>query len=258
MNAEPFQPDDEQVVPLARAVYALEVEQAPRQHSQRTPQCPSLPRFGVALVSGWTAAEEAHVRGCPYCRKVAQMFAHAEAPPPKFQASDPVSSVAGFSAIGRSDPDLLVATLRPWMPFLLRRVGLDEGGVEPALSFIRSQLPLPAERRFRDLLPGWLAALAHQQGTGTFRPLTAEGYDAIPREGAIDLAVSAPDEDAPEVAAVLRERHRQRPLADPDDLLRVDLPPELGRQAWVKGYLLEKFRQARAKQAEGRELFECV
>ena len=56
---------------------AREANEAPRQHSQRTPACPSLPRFKAARdANDWTDAERQHVfhSGCVYCGKVLGMF----------------------------------------------------------------------------------------------------------------------------------------------------------------------------------------
>jgi hypothetical protein len=64
---------DRNLVRVLRAVAEQKVAEAPKQHSLRTPQCPPLTRFPAAARSGWTPEEEAHIRSCPYCRKVIAM-----------------------------------------------------------------------------------------------------------------------------------------------------------------------------------------
>ena len=68
----------ENLIRALRAVHELDVQKAPRQHPLRTPQCPPLSRFGVALREGWTAEEKQHVRQCAYCQKIIAMSEEAE------------------------------------------------------------------------------------------------------------------------------------------------------------------------------------
>jgi hypothetical protein len=53
-----------------RDLYGPEQQAVPGQHRLRTPQCPSLVRFGAALQNGWTPQERSHVYGCTYCRQL--------------------------------------------------------------------------------------------------------------------------------------------------------------------------------------------
>ncbi len=64
---------DKNLVRVLRAVHKLEVQKAPKQHRFKTPQCPSLPRFAVALREGWTPEEREHVSECRYCQKIIAM-----------------------------------------------------------------------------------------------------------------------------------------------------------------------------------------
>jgi len=64
---------DKNLVRALHAVHALDVQQAPKQHRLKTPQCPSLPHFAVALQQGWTPEEGAHVTGCAYCQTITAM-----------------------------------------------------------------------------------------------------------------------------------------------------------------------------------------
>lgn len=58
---------------MLRAVYERDVQKAPEQHRQRTPACPSLPRFAAAAETGWTPQGQAHMMTCPYCQTVMAM-----------------------------------------------------------------------------------------------------------------------------------------------------------------------------------------
>src|SRR5437870_5689632 len=78
MSAETHRPDTDKLIRTVRAVHALDVRNAPTQHSQRTSLCPSLGRFGDAFPDRWVPEEEQHVRNCPYCQKVLAMFARAD------------------------------------------------------------------------------------------------------------------------------------------------------------------------------------
>jgi hypothetical protein len=49
-----------------RAIYQADIQNAPRQHPLRTPDCPPLTRF----VAGLSSEEQAHAADCPYCRNV--------------------------------------------------------------------------------------------------------------------------------------------------------------------------------------------
>jgi len=60
----------ENLIRALRAVYEFDLQQAPKQHPLRTPQCPPLTRFPAALREGWTPEEQQHVAGCAYCRKI--------------------------------------------------------------------------------------------------------------------------------------------------------------------------------------------
>ncbi len=55
---------------LLRDIHEREVQQAPPRHSQRTPNCPSIPEFTAALQTGWLPERRNHVTGCDYCQKL--------------------------------------------------------------------------------------------------------------------------------------------------------------------------------------------
>lgn len=64
----PSELSDEALGGLFRQAWNASVAQAPTQHSKRTDNCPSLPRFAEALRTGWQADEQAHITSCSYCQ----------------------------------------------------------------------------------------------------------------------------------------------------------------------------------------------
>ncbi len=60
---------DKQAETQLKTLWAKAVEFAPRQHPDRTPQCPSLFRLTEALSTGWQVDEQAHVDHCGYCQR---------------------------------------------------------------------------------------------------------------------------------------------------------------------------------------------
>ena len=80
---------------------ALQSEVVPPQHSQKTPHCPDLPRFGVGRVQGWPAGEAAHVSTCPFCRKVEAMFQRAEQADKELPPNDTLTDTASENTQGQ-------------------------------------------------------------------------------------------------------------------------------------------------------------
>jgi hypothetical protein len=72
--------NDKSLMRALRAVDALEVEKAPKEHPLRTPRCPPLTRFSAGVREGWTPEEREHVTGCPYCQHVTALEWRAECP----------------------------------------------------------------------------------------------------------------------------------------------------------------------------------
>jgi hypothetical protein len=55
---------------LLRESHEREVQQEPPRHSQRTPNCPSIPEFTAALETESPPWQRDHVIGCDYCQKL--------------------------------------------------------------------------------------------------------------------------------------------------------------------------------------------
>jgi hypothetical protein len=74
--------NDKNLMRALRAVDALDVQNAPKQHHLRTPQCPPLARFPAGVREGWKPEEREHVTGCAYCQRVTALEWRAECPGP--------------------------------------------------------------------------------------------------------------------------------------------------------------------------------
>ena len=85
----------------------------------------------------------------------------------------------------RGDAPGLTADLQPWVPFLLQRLGVSPGEAErladALLSYVVGRIgEVTPQRRFRDLLPGWLADFAAAQGIPlTLPPLTTQEWESL-------------------------------------------------------------------------------
>ena len=276
MNPVPQTHSDEKLIRLLRADHALNLENAPREHSQRTPQCPSLPRFQEARRHGWTDEERRHIfeGACPYCRKVLAMFDRAEAdnspdePAGATDAEDsgqePTDVGAGntrlaWTGLARSGrfPELL-GELTPWIPWLLQSVRLPETLAGQFLDYLRQVLPnFDPSRRIRDVMPGWLIGFARQHAPEVAVDPEQVRLDvAFIRAGAVDLALSRSDEGETPWAAQVRSYLRDQHLRVPDEMLTVSLPEELASNPLEIPYRQALYRNACRLEQEGLSALE--
>lgn len=65
--------NDKNLTTALRIVDSQAVQMAPKQHRLRTPDCPPLPRFPIAVKEGWNPEEQDHLAGCAYCQKILKM-----------------------------------------------------------------------------------------------------------------------------------------------------------------------------------------
>jgi hypothetical protein len=84
------QPTIEEIEEALRFIGKQLREQAPSQHSLRTPQCPSLPHLATGKL---TSAELEHVKTCAYCQKILSMAQNTELEPAAGQ-NKPLSASA--------------------------------------------------------------------------------------------------------------------------------------------------------------------
>jgi hypothetical protein len=246
MNSHNAPFEDEDLIRLARAVHDLDVQEAPRQHSQRTPQCPPLTRFGVAGTTGWSPDEQAHISSCPYCQKVLGMFARDVTP--RGEAPDDTAvrmgeTGGGLTSLLLRDPDAFRRRLRPWLPFLLEHVGLDAGRADAFLDFVLARAHEIGSRRVRDLLPDWLRQFAG--GSGRLPTLTDDDFQAVAGRGAVALVLDRAGADKSAWARDFCAFARGRSLRSPQELRTLDVAGLA-----VDPYDLQVFRRTLAAEAE--------
>jgi hypothetical protein len=231
--------DEKQLVGLLRAAHALDRENAPTQHSQRTPKCPPLPRFPAGLAGGWTPQEQQHVDGCDYCQKVSRMFGPAPGAEDTVvdRAEDTALTVAAPGRKGQQGT--WEERLKPWLPALLRRTDLPQTP-DDLLTSLREQLSTLGRRRLGEALSEWL--------TVSIDPafVSAAAVEQVLEQGA--------QGESPWATAV-RSRLRQMGLRTPKDLLSVELPAELTGNPALPSYLRDLYREAHRTERAGLELF---
>ncbi len=118
----------------------------------------------------------------------------------------------GFTTlVGRQDWSELAGRLRPYLPEVLRTVGLDEALRDPLLEIIlkRARTLDSRERRFRELLPGWLEEFAVQAGIGPLpHPLRQEDWEAIIDRAVLRIVLDQEREGEPEWVRQFRRTAR--------------------------------------------------
>jgi hypothetical protein len=230
-----------------------------------------LPRFGVALVAGWTAQEAAHVAGCPYCQKVGQMFAAPEQAPapgqtgrsaptpghPEPAAADtrlPPGKDVGFTTLARDGGAEALRSLRerlrPFLPFLLECVGLDHSRADAFLDFALSRTEEVRRHRFRELLPGWLREFA---GGGREAPaVREEDLERAAGRAAVVLVLDRVGPDEPAWARDFRDLARARRPQKPWELRTLEVTGPLAGEPDLP--IFRRSLAAQAEQLQRREL----
>ena len=154
-------------------------------------------------------------------------------------ATDAPLSPAGATLIARSgNKPELERLLRPWLPGYLRRNGVADGQASDFLSYLLEHLSEMGERRFRDMLPRWLAAFT-----------AAQAVD-------ITLGESKPNEAG--WTPVFRNHLRTLALPWPDDLLKAPAPDAIKTVPALPFYRRELYRSALRRHHEGLRLFELA
>jgi hypothetical protein len=288
MTPVPQTHTDEKLIRLLKAAHVLDLEEAPREHSQRTPKCPSLPRFAVARTQGWTEDEQRHIfeEKCIYCQKVLAMFDRAGA------AKHP-TDVPGRSATPRAVADVLTAAksntavqatltgatalirsgrvgdledrLRPWLPFRLRWAGLTDDLDEAlaqlflvfVLDFVRTRFEEVRQHRFRDLLPVWLSDFARQQNLAArLRPDRLSPSATDLEADAVERVLRRAGEHEAPWAKAFREAALHASVRTAQGLLSFETAEARDIRA-LPNYRRDLFSEARREYRKGLELFEC-
>jgi hypothetical protein len=237
MNPVPQAHADEKLIRLLKAAHLLDLEEAPREHSQRTPKCPSLPRFAVARTQGWTEAEKRHIfeEKCDYCQKVLAMFDRAgkDNPPADTQVATTSggadTSVSLTALLISGDIDEFYRRLRLLAPGLLYSVGRSPGLTEDFLAWFKEHAPEMKGRHVRDALQIWLTKFAREskpEDAALFRPWTPENLVALDEAIATYNVLSAGAAGEPEWAAALRRQGIERRVLSAHQLRELPLPDE--------------------------------
>lgn len=172
------------------------------------------------------------------------------------------------TAMGPSPTSLLRAgqgkvvmeVLVPWLPHLLRRVGLDERLADDLRVDLSRRLAesFPFNLRFRDLLMQWLEefAQAHPE-SGRFQPLSDEEYRVMIQEAAWDRVLGG-GVDEPAWARRVRTLARASNARSPDDLLTLRLPDDIAEEGAAVTFLFGLAAELREWHKKGLQAFECL
>jgi hypothetical protein len=150
--------------------------------------------------------------------------------------------------------------LRPYLPAVLQTVGLDTTLADRLLMFIGQTARTSAKqgRRFRDLLPDWLAAFAQTCGLKELpRPLRREDWESIIERSALRLVLEEEPAGEPDWAREFRRLARQEAAGSREDLLRIRLPEKYAQASALPVFrrqLLFRVQQEREKAAQLLEL----
>jgi hypothetical protein len=217
---------------------------------------------------------EEHLPTCDYCRACfavyqktlqdEEMIQEEPEPTPAGSMWEETATAAGeetglgFTRLAQDRalwPELL-ARLKPWLPFLLRRAGLAEDLAADLLSWVEQRLPDLGDRPFRHALAEWFAGFARSRGQSepTWLPsaLTLADLD----QGAVDIETrSGPSE--PPLVQRLKAAARRSVLGGSDDILGVELPDAAADPDFEESRS-RLFFQAQNRLEEGQRLFELV
>jgi hypothetical protein len=96
--------------------------------------------------------------------------------------------------------------LRPYLPAVLRFVGLEREPAEGVLAYVLQRAREDTTgKRFRDLLPAWLEDYARFRGLdGLPRPLRIDDWLALIEEGAVQLVLAREEPTEPDWAQQFR------------------------------------------------------
>jgi hypothetical protein len=167
----------------------------------------------------------------------------------------------GFTTLARAGHlGDLEDRLRPWLPFLLRRVGLadnlDDALARQFLAYLRTRIEEVQQRRFRDLLPGWLRDFARQQNRSD--QLQGDRLYPTPAEleaDAIERVLRHAGERESAWAKAFRESALRAQVKTGRELLSFE-PAEAADIHALPNYRRDLFREARQAHGEGLEVFE--
>jgi hypothetical protein len=168
----------------------------------------------------------------------------------------------GFTALARAGRLAdLEERLRPWLPFLLRRVGLsddlDEALARQFLAYVRTRIEEVRQHRFRDRLPVWLSDFAEQQHLAQrLRAERAQPTADDLEADAVARVLRRAGENEAGWARVFRESALRSGVQTARALLAFEAA-EAGDVPALPSYRRDLFLEARRTHRDGLELFEC-
>jgi hypothetical protein len=166
----------------------------------------------------------------------------------------------GFTRLAeRGDWPELASRLRPYLPEVLRTVGLDETLGDRLLIFLleKAQTLAARGRRFRELMPEWLAEFAVQAGVGSLpRPLEPDDWKAIIDRAVVRIVLDREPEGESEWARQFRRTARQSRAASWQDLLRVPSPEAAPPMSSLERFRRDLIAQVQRERAEAFRIFE--
>jgi hypothetical protein len=140
------------------------------------------------------------------------------------------SAPAGFTALAaRGDWSGLEAGLRPHLPYVLMHVGLPGNLADRLRDFLVRQARAggSGDRRFRELIPGWLDSFARETGhTAPLRPLSEEDWARIIEWSAVRLVLEEQPGDEPAWARGFRRAARDSGVRSRRELATFALPAD--------------------------------
>lgn len=166
----------------------------------------------------------------------------------------------GFTRLAeRGDWHGLASRLRPYLPEVLRTVGLDESLHDRLLDFIveKSRVLASRKRRFRELMPGWLEEFAVHAGLRSLpHPLRQEDWEGIIDRAVMRLVLDDESEGEPEWARRFRETARRSKTGSWQDLLRLPLPETIPSTPALQRFRRDLIAQIQRERAEAFRIFE--
>jgi hypothetical protein len=167
----------------------------------------------------------------------------------------------GFTRLAeRGDWYGLASRLRPYLPEVLRTVGLDESLRDRLLDFIvEEKAPTMAsrKRRFRELMPEWLEEFAGRVGVGSLpQPLKQDNWEAMIDRAVLRLVLEDEPEGEPEWARQFRRTARQSRAASWQDLLRLPVPEAIASMPALPRFRRDLIARIQRERAEALQFFE--
>lgn len=174
------------------------------------------------------------------------------------EVTGPSTSGSGFTELVRRGRWREVeARLRPWLPDLLRHMGLSDQLTEPLMEFIGEQASQLGGRRFSEVLPAWLDEFAREQGAVPRRSLrTEEEWRDFVEPSALRQVLQVEIPHEPDWVRRFRDAAIEERIGSLAALLNFEPVVSLASPEDVAALRRELVHEASDKREEARRLFE--